>query len=316
MIADPPGRYFVLLYHGVHADDLELGHRNSSGKHVPRSRFAAEMRHLAANRPVVRLSDIAAAHRGERDLPAGAVAVTFDDGFYNNLAEALPVLEKFGVPATFYLATGFIGTGRAIWTDRLEAAIVQTKRDRLTLVLSGVETRFPLTDRQSRLTALSAVKRACKGLPNADKDIVVAEVEAQLQAQADPNHPLYRFLDWDDVRTMNRSPVVDFGAHTVDHVSLAKVPRAEMRRQIDDSVAALESALQHRCTLFSYPEGQADDYDDHVIGHLRERGFDHAPSAMAGSNDLGITNPFHIRRDMVGFENRPYPFMPQPKNAA
>ncbi len=100
------GEYSILLYHGVHGNGLDLGLRNSSGKHVSHARFAAEMQRLKSLRPVVAMADIGAAHCGEGVLPAGAVAVTFDDGFRNNMTHAWPVLEEYRIPATIYLATG------------------------------------------------------------------------------------------------------------------------------------------------------------------------------------------------------------------
>ncbi len=106
--------YTVLLYHGVHRDDLELGLCNSSGKHIAQERFTEQMQWISRNRALISMSDIDRAHRGEGSIPNGAVAVNFDDGFLNNYTDAWPVLEEFGVPATIYLATGFIGTARLI----------------------------------------------------------------------------------------------------------------------------------------------------------------------------------------------------------
>lgn len=302
------GRYHVLLYHGVHPDDVVLDGRNSSGKHLPLARFAAQMKHLAATRPVVAMTDIAAAHRDEAELPDGAVAVTFDDGFLNNYLTAWPVLEAYGIPATFYLAVGFISTGRMIWSDVLEAAILGSRHQELSLPLGDMTTTFPLTSDDDRIAAFTTIKTACKKLPNATKDAVVETVCEKLGASIAADHPLYAFMTWDQVREMNASPHIAFGAHTVDHVSLAKVPPDTMRDQIDRSVDAVGRALGQPCRQFSYPEGQADDYDDGVIAHLQSKGFDHAPSAIDGDNDLATTHPFHIRRMMVGLEGRPYPF--------
>ena len=80
-------------------------------------------------------------------------------------------------------------------------------------------------------------------------------------------------MNWDQVREMDASPLIDFGAHTVDHVSLAKVDGGKMRQQIDESVEALTRELGHPCEYFSYPEGQTDDYDANVIAYLRAVGF-------------------------------------------
>ena len=300
--------YHILLYHGVHADETPLGGRNSSRKHIPRSRFAVEMQHLAAMRPLVAMSKIVATLRGEDALPDGAVAVTLDDGFLNNYAEAWPVLEIYQVPVTIYLATGYIGTGRMMWSDQLEATILGTRRKRIDVCVEGRRLKHSLGSEAERIAAFLEIKALCKAAPNDLKDAIVETVTDALDTDIVAAHPLYAFMSWDEVREMNDSPLVSFGAHTVDHVSLAKVSEREMRDQIDRSVDAVERELGQPCQFFSYPEGQADDFDETVIGYLRQKGFDHAPTAIDGVNELPGTDPFHLFRTMVGFEGRPYPF--------
>lgn len=300
--------YTILLYHGIHADDVVLSGRNSSGKHIPRSRFESEMAWLSDNRPVVSMADIANSHAGRSRIPDGAVAVTFDDGFRNNYTSAWPVLEKYGIPATIYLATGFISSDRMIWSDRLEATIFDSKRESITVPINGSDTVFNLETTVLRQKAFLDIKAYCKSLGNKSKSGFLNYVEAVLDVSPSADHPLYEFMSWDEVREMDASPLIEFGAHTVDHVSLAKVEEAEMRRQISTSVQVLSEELRHPCQFFSYPEGQPDDYNDSVIEQLKALGFDHSPTAINGANDLGSTDPFHIKRIMVGFENQAFPF--------
>jgi peptidoglycan/xylan/chitin deacetylase (PgdA/CDA1 family) len=254
------------------------------------------------------MTEIARALRRETDIPDGAVAVTLDDGYLNNHGEAWPILENYGVPATIYLATGYIGTGRMMWSDRLEAAILGADRPRIDIQVGNKRLLHDLSSEANRIAAFLGIKALCKASPNDLKDEIIDAVIEYLDSSLEEDHPLYAFMAWDQVREMDASPLIDFGAHTVDHVSLAKVPNDEMRDQIDRSVAALERELGHRCLFFSYPEGQGDDFDECVIGHLLRNGFDHAPSAIDGVNKLPGTDPFHLLRTMVGFEGRQYPF--------
>ena len=266
------------------------------------------MADLAANHPVVSFREIVRAYRGDNTLPKRAVAVTLDDGFLNNYTDAWPVLEQYGIPATIYLATGYIGTGRMMWTDLLESTILETREKRLYIDVDGARRRYSLAREEDRVRAFLDVKALCKALPDETKDHIVSSIVEDLRTEVAPDHPLYAFMNWDQVREMDASPLIDFGAHTVDHVSLANVDVGKMRQQIDESVEALTRELGRPCEYFSYPEGQAEDYDANVIAYLRAAGFDHAPSAIDGCNDLVRTDPFDIRRIMVGFEGRPYPF--------
>ncbi len=300
--------YTVLLYHGVYADDLKLGMSNSSGKHISRHRFAEQMQWLSENRTLVSMRDIDRAHQGEGTIPDGAVAVNFDDGFLNNYTDAWPVLEEFVIPATIYLATGYIGTGRMIWSDRLEAAILNTTRDDINIHIEGQSRRWVLSSNRERIIAFGEIKTLCKVKADDIKEKIVADVEMESRSVPDPEHPLYAFMNWCQVREMNASPLIDFGGHTIDHVSLARISKDEMCRQIDVSLDTISNELAEECRHFSYPEGQPGDYDENVIEHLRSRNITLSPSAIDGQNSFPETNPFHIRRIMVGFENRPFPF--------
>jgi peptidoglycan/xylan/chitin deacetylase (PgdA/CDA1 family) len=299
----------ILLYHGVHEDALALEGRNSSGKHIGASQFADQMKHLSATRNLVSVPQIAAAYQGRYTLPENAVAVTFDDGYLNNYLVAWPILEKYGVPATFYLATGFIGTDRMIWTDRLEHAILNTQTHSIKLLENGVEATYKTHTEEDRIKAFTTIKTLCKTLPDGERLRVLASVFRECNSDAeDTEHPLYAFMNWDQVRKMFSSPLIDFGGHTIDHVSLTKVPKNEMQRQIKSSIETVSQELDEKIDLFSYPEGQEKDYDDTVIDTLKSLGIDHCPTAIAGGNDLKTTSPYELKRVMVGFENRPYPF--------
>lgn len=300
--------YDVLLYHGVHGGDVDIGPRNSSGKHIARRLFVQQMQWLSMNRTLVSMSDIDRAYQGEGTIPDDAVAVNFDDGFLNNFTQAWPVLEEFGVPATIYLATGFIGSGRMVWSDRLEAAILNATQPDISVHIDGQLRSWPLSSDRDRVTAFGEIKALCKAMADAIKEKTVTDVETQTGFVPDPGHPLYAFMNWHQVREMNASSLIDFGGHTIDHVSLGRVPKDEMRRQIDVSLDRISKELDDPCRHFSYPEGQAGDYNGDVIAHLRSRNITLSPSAIDGRNSFPETDPFHIRRIMVGFESRPFPF--------
>jgi peptidoglycan/xylan/chitin deacetylase (PgdA/CDA1 family) len=105
----PPEGLRILTYHRVNR--THPGDRLS----VHPDAFAAQMEWLVrSGRPVVSLAQAPSALRGETALAPGAVALTFDDGFADNFTVALPILERHRLPATFFLATSFVGAGRTL----------------------------------------------------------------------------------------------------------------------------------------------------------------------------------------------------------
>lgn len=301
-------KYTILLYHGVLPDDFQTGISNSSGKHIKRQQFREQMEWLSKNHSIISMNELRQAYLGNGNIPEDAVAINFDDGFLNNYQVAWPILEEFQVAATIYLATGFIGTHQMIWSDRLEAALINTAQPTITSEKDGEHTQWRLGSASDRLAALAGIKSFCKTISNEEKDKVVVSVEEQARLKPDDNDLLYGFMNWDHIRQMDASPLIEFGGHTVDHVSLGLVSIDEMQRQIDLSLNTISEELGKECRHFSYPEGQAHDFNQDVIGHLKRRNIVISPSAINGYNDFPDTNPFYIRRIMVGFENQPFPF--------
>lgn len=287
--------FTILLYHGV-SRSAHRGIENCSRKHVSAGDFDAQMGVLAETGRVGALTDLLADWQQGRSV-GGRVAVTFDDGFENNYSAAFPILQKHGVPATFFLTTGFIGSSRVFWVDKLEYLLNEARIDEV--VLAAVGGRFSLASLDLRAAALRDIKRSLKRNP-ALVDETIAELEAVTGVTPKYDYPDYRMMNWDQVREMQRSGLCEFGGHTVDHSILSHVPRAEKEFQVHESKATLQKELDRPVALFAYPEGQQDHFDDEAVDVVRQAGFAASASAIFGQN-TPETSRFHLRRNMVEF---------------
>ena len=99
--------FSIFLFHGVIPRQRhEI--RNYTRKHIELDAFVAVIRELRRRGNPVSMDDVLASMESDVALPARSFAITFDDGFENNASVAAPVLSELGVPATFYVTTGFI----------------------------------------------------------------------------------------------------------------------------------------------------------------------------------------------------------------
>lgn len=297
----------ILCYHGV-TDARSEGIENCSGKHIARDVFAAQLRTLRERCTPLAMDDVVRHLVERRPFPPHAVAVTFDDGFQNNATVAAPLLEAYEIPATFYVATGFIGSDRMFWVDALEDCVNRTSEQSFTIALGGTSQTFPLANRIERIAALTAVKGYCKRVDRFEKNRVLQEFAARTGIRPEVTAATnYAKMTWDDVRALDANPLFTVGSHTVNHDILTALPPEHMRTEIDNSLVTLTRELGHPIRHFSYPEGQRVHYDGTVIAHLRSRGIVCSPSAIDGVNVIE-DDPFHLKRIMVGFEDRPFPF--------
>lgn len=270
----------VLMYHRVAdlaCDPWQLA--------VRPERFARQIEMLAGAREVVPLSWLAAKLATGR-VPKRVAAITFDDGYADVRANALPVLERQGTPATVFLTTGALGRRVEFWWDRLARLLLAPAvfPPQLRLVLAGRDHVWALEGTAGdepdpapprRLEVYRAIWKHLQPCDDTARNAHLAELERQVAA-APPPEPLDRALDLDEVRAMAASGLVAIGAHTVTHPSLPTLPEQRQRTEIETSRRDCEDAIGRPIDGFAYPFG---DYDGVARRLVRELGFAYACSA-------------------------------------
>jgi peptidoglycan/xylan/chitin deacetylase (PgdA/CDA1 family) len=211
--------------------------------------FERQMRFLFRHRHVVSMTRLAEALEEDTDLPAGSVVLTFDDGYLSHLTVAAPILEKYDLPATFLLPTGYVRRGQVQWADRLYG-LFQARTARC-LTLSGTEfdLRDPRREREAYRSASTALLEAAYD----KRQLLLDDFEAQLRPD---RHPPRMTMTWDDVRALaRRSPLFEIGGHSRDHLDLrthAHLASAE----ITECAAEIEAEVGTAPAHFSFPYGR------------------------------------------------------------
>ena len=214
-------------------------------------------------------------------LPARPACITFDDGYADNHNVALPILQRHGLTATFFIATGFLDGGR-MWNDTLIATI----RGSTTQVLDFSSLslgQYPVSTIDQKKATITALINQIKYRPVAER-ISITEQLAHL-AQVQLPHDL--MMTTHEVKAM-RHAGMQIGAHTVSHPILARLTDEQARQEIGDSKIFLEQLLGERVGLFAYPNGKpGEDYTPQTVDVVRSLGFDAAISTQWGSTRAG-----------------------------
>ncbi len=256
---------------------------------VPTAVFAERMQHLAENYVVLTVEDLVERRRRER-VPPGAVAVTFDDGYLDNLTHAAPILTRLGLPATLFLATGYISSCEMPWYDLLALALKTTRRAEVQLP-SGQT--LALGSSASRLEALGRLLGEMKRLPDAVRRASVDRLVGHLEPD-DSERPKRLMLTWDEVHTLQKLGF-SIGAHTVTHPILSQVDPVQAWEEIHGSRRVIEQQLGTEVRAFAYPNGGAGDYDRGTRDLVERAGFACAVTTQRGRNTAS-TSPFELRR--------------------
>jgi peptidoglycan/xylan/chitin deacetylase (PgdA/CDA1 family) len=291
----------ILMYHRVAEIDLDPWELA-----VTQSNFEEHLSVLKKTRTVLSLDEFVTRHR-RRNLPANAVALTFDDGHLDNLTAAKPLLEAAGVPATVYIATGYANQNTSFWWDELaELVLKRIERESIEFFFEGRFVRFELgplhssaITRHSRAPAGSPVDRRSalqiiwmrlRALRRRQRDTAMRALRgfATLGEQADSSRPLTS----DEVCELADGGLVSIGAHTVTHPSLKSLEPRDCQAEIVESRDACEEMLGRPITGFAYPFGDGD-FD--VRAMVVAAGFSHACSIIV-SPVLRSSDPFVLPR--------------------
>ncbi len=279
----------VLTYHGV----LPAGRRHDpylSRNCVDDDVFLAQMSFLRRHYHCVPLTDVVERlSSGKPMLPRTAV-VTFDDGFRNNYRYALPALKAAGVPATVFVATGHIGNEcLMLWTERVAWLLQVAPATLRTVPVGDASVPVDLSSLDSRRDSSRRLLKQLKGTGTDMRDAAIAWLDAAAREAGapDPDPDRYAFMDWDEVKALAASGLVEIGSHTVTHLLLATGTPEHRRAELRDSKAAIEQHVGLPCRLFAYPNGTAADFDDSDTRVLRELGYAAAVSQVPGVNAPG-----------------------------
>ena len=198
------------------------------------------------------------------------VALTFDDGYADNLHHLLPVLRARRFPATVFVTSGTIGTRERLWFEETRRCIRETNAP--AVEAEFLEQALPLSTPQQRTIAAEAVVEGMKATLARPAE-AVAHLREALGVAERPCDDTERMLSREELAALAADPLVTIGAHTVRHPMLARLPAEDAAREIEDSRAALAEIIGYQPAFFAYPNGQPEDIPPAAVEHLRRSGW-------------------------------------------
>jgi peptidoglycan/xylan/chitin deacetylase (PgdA/CDA1 family) len=276
----PPGATAaVLTYHRVDrpADDPWL-------LAVDPANFADQLAVIRdAYRPL-HLRELVTALRSD-SIPERAVVVTFDDGYRDNLENAKPLLERYGVPATLFTVSAYLDSNRSFWWDELaQLCLAGTLPPMHALDADGVRVEWDV-DEPRRSDEAETTPWTVWEEPRTRAEALLVELWAKLRPLehaprlalldrlrelADVAVPAPNTLAAGELVELAEDGLVEIGGHTATHPPLPMLSPAAQREEIRSGKAELETLLGRRVESFSYPYGE---FAEPTIELVRGAGF-------------------------------------------
>ncbi len=301
-----PHRITVLAYHRIVPDSLKPLPQCEVNYSALESVFRSHLNVLASCTNVIPASRLAGWIHGRSTIPPNASIITFDDGYRDNLAHALPILQESKLPAIVYLTTGHVGTQTPLYWDLAAHCFRQAAPGTYCLPKIGERVLQPETLDRVALEWISAIKG---NVPDQRNRAALALADV-LNVEVDPMVFKGLYLSWDDVRAMHAMGV-EFGAHTVTHPILSTLSAMQAQQEIVDSKRKIEEELGKSISSFAYPNGLPNDYAEIHADMVQKAGFKMAvtlsprPTSQRAVRD----NPYRISRIYVGLKDTPMRFV-------
>jgi peptidoglycan/xylan/chitin deacetylase (PgdA/CDA1 family) len=303
----------ILMYHRVAEADSDPWSLCVSPQH-----FAEHLEVISKYRNPISLRELTSKLDNNRSLDR-AIAITFDDGYADNLYNAKPVLEKYHIPATVFVTTGSIDRKHEFWWDELDRLLLQpgTLPQLFQFIINeksycwnlATSAHYTTTDALQyrhwrmeipidptpRHTLYRFLYQQLQFLPDRERKQILESIRVYIKIE-----PLvrttHRTLNQLELLTLELGGAIEIGAHTVTHPFLAQMTLAEQQQEVQQSKDALEEILGHEVISFSYPNGS---YALETISIVRQIGFNCACSSISNKINPRNTNNCLLPRFMV-----------------
>jgi peptidoglycan/xylan/chitin deacetylase (PgdA/CDA1 family) len=236
-----------------------------------------------------------------RKLPPNAALITFDDGYYDNFANAYPVLKAYDFPAIIFLTTDFIDSSHPFYWDIVEYAFENSPKDNADFPLLGK--RYWI-DVESRKNIMDEWIALAKTLPESDKKKNVYQLPDILHVSIPDDLSAGLALTWSDVRHMNENGI-EMGSHTVSHPILTRISLKVAKDELEKSKNRIETKIDAPVTSFAYPNGQNKDFNEEIVKLVRDSGYRTAFTLLPGPTRYNTVKrtPFTIRRIFLSYKD-------------
>ena len=278
-------RLTIVRHHRVYAEGERPLYRLGVSAAVLEQQLALLARHGLAPLTVSEgLARLASEPRGRW------VAMTFDDGYADNVSRALPALTRHGGRATFYLTAGLMEERVAPWWDRLAHVLERSRRDSARVELGGEAVAIAPGEPGGRARALHALLPRLREAPE-EQSARLGGVAAALGVDEPARCEL---ATWAEAARLAEAGM-EIGAHTLTHPFLSRLGEASQRREIAGSRELIAARLGHAPRGLAYPGG---DYDAVSVRITSQAGFEHAVTTRAGDATAGSPRFELLRRGL------------------
>lgn len=258
---------FILMYHGV----CNTANNPFNSRHCYVSDFENQIKYLSKNANIISLKDF---FDGKFDASKCNIAITFDDGYRNNLTLAAPILDKYKVKASMYI-TGLHTTDEPIiWADFYQIASYYTTKN---IFLNNEEytksgnAYFRIRDKKNLLEIIKHEQPEYSF-----KVELYQQLKEEFNAVKNSRSELWELMNEKEIQELSNYKSITIGSHGFLHNNLGNIKSVNAKEELQQSKKYLENLLQQSVDEIAYPDGS---YSNDVVTYAQALGFDYQLAA-------------------------------------
>jgi peptidoglycan/xylan/chitin deacetylase (PgdA/CDA1 family) len=235
------------------------------------------------------------------DLTKKLVVISLDDGYKDNYKYAYPILKKYNIPAIIYVTTGNINSRELFWWDKVGYIIKHSSLAQIDINPFG---SLPIGTNGQKIIAYKKITQDLKKVSNDSKNQIIKTLQKKSKLTIPKDKKNEVLLTWKEIKIMANNGI-DFGAHSVTHPILTKLPLKKAKFEIEKSKEDIESNINNKKIYsFSYPNGN---FNNKIIKILKENNFDCAvtnnPGIITKNDNLYTLKRIQISKEFSKLHN-------------
>jgi len=279
------GRHLIILnYHHASGGDL--------GRHLRYLNRHYRMMHLEEA-----LEELYAEKKKVMHDQRTPLVLTFDDGYYDNYTHAFKLACQLRVPITIFLIPGYVESGDYFWWGEGRRLVKRAQVDNVTFD----EKTYHLQQPHDRLQLTQTIDKRLRHVGSVEeREIFLAKVRQMLAVPTSvtEEEEKDRPFSWKEIREMQQSGWVSFGAHTMHHPILSYLTDpAEVLYEVRECRTVLEQHLGQEVRVFAYPVGRWEHIGDEAVQAVQEAGYKWAVTTMCNSA-TPQSDPYRLERQL------------------
>lgn len=249
----------IIVFHGID----KIGETKYNSRFHSEAFFEQFIAYISENFNVISLEDFYQNKFKEDTLN---IALTFDDAYLNNFHHAQPILEKYNVPATFFVTTTSDDV-ICLWPDFLDLTSYYSKKKS---IIFENEVYYK-NNKNEFVSEKTSLKNKCKQLPYSKIEAIFSIFEEEWkEIQEKPLTDYWKLVSANDLNTILKNPLFSIGSHGLTHANLAQISLEAAKNEILKSKENLEQKLQIPITDFAFPFGA---YNQELINFCTDIGY-------------------------------------------